>query len=245
MTRKAITTSHAAVSCEVCGRTLLRGEEAEPFIAGGTRRLVCNLCTARAANEGWIREGLADTPSVHRHGRERRRLPAAPPARAHARAPSCRSWTTTCGRSTRPSRSRSPTSRRHPPPPAPPSGREEPAWEPPREQRRVHAIPTHADLKRSRAVELFNGSRHRRTVAGVARSLGDPLVAVRPSATEGSIVSIVVGWELSWYRYEVDLADEEAGVRLVAQGAELTELEVEDQAPNAVADARGTLALAE
>ena len=60
---------------------------------------------------------------------------------------------------------------------------------------------------------------------------------MRPSATEGSIVSIVVGWELSWYRYEVDLADEEAGVRLVAQGAELTELEVEDQAPNAVADA--------
>jgi hypothetical protein len=93
-------------------------------------------------------------------------------------------------------------------------------------------------------VELFNGSRHRRTVAGVARSLGDPLVAVRPSVTEGSIVSIVVGWELSWYRYEVDLADEEAGVRLVAQGAELSELEPEDQSPNAVADERGTLALA-
>src|SRR4051812_28028050 len=245
MTRKAITTSHAAVSCEVCGRTLLGGEGAEPFIAGGTRRLVCNLCTARAANEGWIREGLEDTLSVHRHGRERRggsllrRLrertsrPELPPldddlrprddsrpdAAAYARPP--------------------------PPPPPPPPGRDEPAWEPPREQRRVHAIPTHADLKRSRAVELFNGSRHRRTVAGVARSLGDPLVAVRPPATEGSIVSIVVGWELSWYRYEVDLADEEAGVRLVAQGAELTELEVEDQAPNAVADERGTLALAE
>src|SRR5918999_2726988 len=72
MTRKAITTSHAAVSCDVCGRTLLRGEQAEPFIAGGTRRLVCNLCTARAANEGWIREGLADGLSVRHHRRERR-----------------------------------------------------------------------------------------------------------------------------------------------------------------------------
>src|ERR687893_1829025 len=72
MTRKAITTSHAAVSCEVCGRTLLRGEQAEPFIAGGTRRLVCNLCTARAANEGWIREGLEDTLAVRHRGRERR-----------------------------------------------------------------------------------------------------------------------------------------------------------------------------
>jgi hypothetical protein len=237
MNRKAITTSHAAVSCEVCGRTLLRGEQAEPFIAGGTRRLVCNLCTARAANEGWIREGLADTLSVRRHGRERRgsllrrlrgsREPVPPldeilPYDAAA-----------------------PDDAPPPPPlrPAAPPPREEPAWEPPREHRRVHAIPTHADLKRARAVELFNASRHRRTVAGVARSLGAPLVAVRPSMTEGSIVSIVVGWELSWYRYEVDLADEEAGVRLVAQGAELSELDEEDQESNAVADERGALEL--
>jgi hypothetical protein len=238
MTRKAITTSHAAVSCEVCGRTLLRGEEAEPFIAGGTRRLVCNLCTARAANEGWIREGLADTLSVHRHGRERRgsllrRL------RERASRPDLQPL----GDDLQPLDGAVPEPE-PPPPPPPPPVRDEPAWEPPREPRNVHAIPTHADLKRSRAVELFNGSRHRRTVAGVARSLGDPLVAVRPSATEGSIVSIVVGWELSWYRYEVDLADEEAGVRLVAQGAELSELEPEDQEANAVADERGSLALA-
>ena len=238
MTRKAITTSHAAVSCEVCGRTLLRGEEAEPFIAGGTRRLVCNLCTARAANEGWIREGLADTLSMHRHGRERRgsllrRL------RERASRPDLQPL----GDDLQPLDGAAPEPE-PPPPPPPPPVREEPAWEPPREPRNVHAIPTHADLKRSRAVELFNGSRHRRTVAGVARSLGDPLVAVRPSATEGSIVSIVVGWELSWYRYEVDLADEEAGVRLVAQGAELSELEPEDQEANAVADERGSLALA-
>jgi hypothetical protein len=237
MTRKAITTSHAAVSCEVCGRTLLRGEQAEPFIAGGTRRLVCNLCTARAANEGWIREGLADTLSTPRHGRERRgsllrRL------RERAARPDLQPL----GDDLRPIEEAEAELETYVPPPPP--TRDEPAWEPPREQRRVHAIPTHTDLKRSRAVELFNGSRHRRTVAGVARSLGAPLVAVRPSATEGSIVSIVVGWELSWYRYEVDLADEEAGVRLVAQGAELTELEPEDQSPNAVADERGTLALA-
>ena len=245
MTRKAITTSHAAVSCEVCGRTLLRGEEAEPFIAGGTRRLVCNLCTARAANEGWIREGLADTLSVHRHGRERRGGSLLRRLRERTSRPELPPLDDDLQPIDASEPEPEPYVAPPPPPPPPPPGRDEPAWEPPREQRRVHAIPTHADLKRSRAVELFNGSRHRRTVAGVARSLGDPLVAVRPSATEGSIVSIVVGWELSWYRYEVDLADEEAGVRLVAQGAELTELEVEDQAPNAVADARGTLALAE
>lgn len=235
MHRKAITTSHAVVSCEVCGRTLLRGEEAEPFIAGGTRRLVCNLCTARAANEGWIREGLADDSlSVRHHRRERRGslLRRLRDRGAREELPPLEEVV--------PYEDGAPA---EPPPQPQPSYRDEPTWEPPREQRRVHAIPTHADLKRARAVELFNSSRHRRTVAGVARSLGAPLVSVRPSVTEGSIVSIVVAWELSWYRYEVDLADEEAGVRLVAQGAELAELEPEDAEPNAAADERGALKL--
>ena len=61
-----------------------------------------------------------------------------------------------------------------------------------------------------------------------------------PSETEGSIVSIVVGWELCWYRYEVDLADEAAGVRVIGQGAELTELTDAEQLANAAADERGT-----
>ena len=77
----------------------------------------------------------------------------------------------------------------------------------------MHAIPTNADLKMARALDLFNGSAHPRTVAGVARSLGAPIVAVRPSPTEGSVVTIASGWELSWYRFEVDLADEAAGLR--------------------------------
>jgi len=54
----------------------------------------------------------------------------------------------------------------------------------------------------------------------------------------------VVGWELCWYRYEVDLADEAAGVRVVAQGAELEELEPREREANAEADDRGALALA-
>ncbi len=110
-----------------------------------------------------------------------------------------------------------------------------------REQRSVYAIPTNAELKVARALEVFNASPHPRTVAGVARSLGTPMVAARPSATEGAIVTIVVGWELSWYRYEVDLGDEASGVRVSGQGAELAELDPADQAPNATADERGEL----
>ena len=58
--RKSISTSTPVVSCDVCGRTLLRGEQADVFLAGGTRRNVCELCTQRASHEGWIREGLDD-----------------------------------------------------------------------------------------------------------------------------------------------------------------------------------------
>ena len=183
MTRKAITTSHAAVSCDVCGRTLLRGEEAEPFIAGGTRRLVCNLCTARAANEGWIRRGpgrhAERAPPRARASRLAAAAPARPRCGARGAAAARRGAARIDGAEPEPA---PPPAAAAPPSPPP---REEPAWEPPREQRRVHAIPTHADLKRARAVELFNSSRHRRTVAGVARSLGAPLVAVRPSVDRG------------------------------------------------------------
>ena len=85
-------------------------------------------------------------------------------------------------------------------------------------------MPTNADLKMARALDVFNLSAHPRRIAGVTRSLGTPMVSVLPSEVEGAIVSIVVGWELCWYRYEVDLADEAAGVRVLGQGAELSEL---------------------
>lgn len=256
MTPKQIATNQAMVSCDVCGRTLLRGEHADVFLHSGQRRTVCELCTQRAALEGWIREGLVDDMPVRQRGRRERgslfgrlsRKRAAPDGDASAPNGIRRHE----GRAAADEPLEAPVlpygDERDPtyvaevaPAPAP---RPEPAVERPRESRSVRAVPTNADMKRARAIEVFNASDHPRTVAGVARSLGAPFVVVRPSATEGSIVSITAGWELCWYRYEVDLADEEAGVRLVAQGAELTELEPEDQEPNAVANERGALELA-
>jgi hypothetical protein len=113
-----------------------------------------------------------------------------------------------------------------------------------REPRHVRAVPTNADHKVASAIEAFNMSEHPRTVAGVARSLGLPIVAVRPSESRSSIVEVVVAWELCWYRYEVDLADELQSVRVCAQGTELEELAPEERHPNAVADEYGSLALA-
>ena len=231
MARRSISTNAPVVNCDVCGRTLLPGETPYVFLAGGEKRNVCELCTQRASHEGWIREGLDDAtvrPGGH-NGRSRGLLSRLRGRRDgvahdghedghHAPAP--------------PERERDRDRDRDRPP------------APPREQRSVHAIPTNLDLKMARALDLFNGSSHPRTVAGVARSLGTPIVAVRPSPTEGSVVTIVVGWELSWYRFEVDLGDEAAGVRLVTQGTELSELEPADQMPNAAADEQGELHLA-
>jgi hypothetical protein len=219
------------VNCDVCGRNLLPGETPYVFLASGEKRNVCELCTQRASHEGWIREGLDDaTVRAGAHnGRSRGLL-----SRLRGR----RDGASHDGGHD--------DGHHHHHTPAP-SDRErdrDRAAAPPREPRNVHAIPTNLDLKMARALDLFNASSHPRTVAGVARSLGAPIVAVRPSPTEGSVVTIVVGWELSWYRFEVDLGDEAAGVRLVTQGTELSELEPADQMPNAAADEQGELHLA-
>src|SRR3954462_5472180 len=73
MTPRQIATNQAILNCDVCGRTLLRGEQPAVFLAGGSRRKVCELCTPRAAHEGWIREGLGvEDLGVRQRGRERR-----------------------------------------------------------------------------------------------------------------------------------------------------------------------------
>lgn len=94
------------------------------------------------------------------------------------------------------------------------------------------------------AVDAFNAGEHPRRIAGVARSLGAPTVAVRPVEGAPRRYTIVVAWELCWYRYEVDLDDAGAGARLLDKGMELDELPAEDRAANAAADERGELALA-
>jgi hypothetical protein len=224
MTRKDVRTQHDAVACDVCGRTLLRGEHAETYLAGASRRQVCELCTARAAHEGWIRE--SSSLEVSGGGRDR---PERRPLRGRLLARYSRDRRTNEA--------------------AENQAAEEPATEPASAaltydpEHDIHAVPTNGEMKAARAVELFNASDHPRTVAGVARSLGAPGVTVRPG-DDGSMVGIVVAWELCWYRYEVDLAEGPSAVRVAAQGYELAELPPEDQEANAAADELGGLALA-
>src|SRR3954468_21799925 len=256
MTTRQIATNQSAIVCDVCGRTLLRGENASVFLAGGSRRMVCELCTPRAAHEGWIREGLGDaTLTAHsrrrdrggsffarlRGRREAHRRPLAEEELLESPFPEDEFAEPDLHLAPEPlAEDLAPEPEPEPAPPPPPARPEPEPW---REPRHVHAIPTNADMKRARAVDVFNSSDRPRTVAALARSLGAPFVVVRPSDTEGSIVTIVVRWELCWYRYEVDLADEGAGVRQTGQGDELTELHPADTVPNAAADERGELQL--
>jgi hypothetical protein len=64
MATRAIVTSHPVVACDVCGRSLLRGETPDVFLAGGQRRTVCELCVPRAAAEGWLREADNHASSI-------------------------------------------------------------------------------------------------------------------------------------------------------------------------------------
>jgi hypothetical protein len=223
-----IRTNQEDLACDICGRTLLRGEHAETFLAGGSRRQVCDLCTGRAQHEGWIRESGGDDLAL-RHTRHEGRGRG---LRDRFRA-----------RRERAREVQEELAAGEDAPAEEPEGPQRPAPEPPRRPRHVRAVPTNADLKMQRALEIFNASDHTRTVGGVARSLGAPGVCVRPRIDRPSVVTITVMWELSWYRFEIDLSDEAGGVRRDAQGDELAELAAEEQEINAQADERGNLRL--
>ena len=231
-----IRTNQVDISCDVCGRTLLRGERAESYLTGGERRQVCELCTVRAQHEGWIREDGGDELTLRtsrQEGRGRSFFEKLRARRERAREVAQEAAAAEAAEAALPLEARAEPQREAPPPP-----------DLPRRPRHVRAVPTNAELKVERALEVFNGSEHTRTVGGIARSLGAPAVSARPLPERPSVVGIVVMWGLSWYRFEIDLSDEAAGVRQIAQGAELSELDADEQEVNAAADERGGLHLA-
>jgi predicted Fe-S protein YdhL (DUF1289 family) len=230
--KKELRPVHDAVSCDVCGRTILKGERPEWYLApGGHRRQVCDLCTARAQHHGWIRESAAgDMPArMPRHeprrgvlGRLRKRPPPAQAADEEAQFRAA-NWVEP---------DENPVEEPAPAPPPRPRSR-------PQSPRHVRAVPTTAQGKVERALELFNGSAHQRTVAGLARTLGPPWVSALPDPNQASAVSVLVAWELSWYRYRVDLGDEADPVMMLDKGEEIDQIDEPLRAWNAGLDDDG------
>src|SRR4051794_18982520 len=86
---KELRPQHEDIACDICGRTILKGERIEAYLApGGQRHAVCELCTDRAYNEGWIREAAHDEmPATTRRPDQRRGLLGRLRRRREAAAP--------------------------------------------------------------------------------------------------------------------------------------------------------------
>jgi hypothetical protein len=252
MAARTIVTSHPDVACDVCGRRLLRGEQHDVFLGGGQRRLVCELCTTRATHEGWRREtevhpGRPRTERSPRGGALLRRLrqlrePAHParPVRAGGEetgepiergggAEGEAEWTAIDAEWAAVDEEWDS--------PENVGGAIEHTMDPP-----GAIIPNQTGANVRRALEVFNAGEHPRRLAGVARALGSPTVRTT-QLLESTNVTIVVAWELCWYRYEIDPADETRGAWLAAEGMELEELPEDDRVANSVIDERGELSL--
>jgi hypothetical protein len=270
MATRSIVTSQPDVTCDVCDRRLLRGEHPETFLAAGQRRTVCELCAPRATHEGWLRETgsapVSVAPLRPRRGRnlfDRLRQAGKPndaAARAAARSrrdESERAVYDLLGDASADSdqllgapadevsqADRAPVfAGAEQMDPGEPEGATDGSISPAGSDPFLNGTSMHAGGLVERAIDMFNAGEHPRRVAGVARSLGVPSVSVRPDKDFGTLVSIVVAWELCWYRYGVDVEDREAGARVLAQGTELSELSREERQANAVADDLGALSL--
>jgi hypothetical protein len=74
------------------------------------------------------------------------------------------------------------------------------------------------------AADLFNGSQYRRTVGGIAKSLGTPRVSIVPLSGVNPDTVVTVAWEISWYQYRIT-PDSAQLVRLADRGHDPADLE--------------------
>ena len=328
---------HDLISCDLCHRTILKGERIETFIGGGDRQRVCELCSLRALRSGWTREAELERQAPNREHLDpsrslwSRALTWVEEQGLWGVAPPSSPEADNGARPAEPPPSSGPIESAPPPAsevaaPAPqptPDASDEAALGPPstaaedgpteadasrhaledrrrraaaraeerrqarrmraehesqdpdedddvapvarrpsrtpnpaglrdlisgrrREPRHVQAVPTGREAKIELALQLFNDSEHRRTIAGVGRTLGEPWVSAAPPSDDPGAreVGIIVAWELSWYRFRVELDEADEVVTLLDRGNELEDLDESPPTWNAGADAEGRLTLA-
>jgi hypothetical protein len=225
MSTRAIVTSQPDVTCYVCERRLLRGEQPETFLVDGVPETVCELCAPRAAHQGWPR------------GEEQQAL--AQPALGARRGTGLFGRRRGAGRPARRRPTRAETE------PASSAQADAELFDIADQDGRAIAAAgaeLALDGPLERALEAFNDSEYPRRTASLARSLGVPDVSVALDEDLG-LVTIVVAWELCWYRYRVDPEEPQPQVSMIAEGRTLEELERSERLRNAHADELGELSL--
>jgi len=90
------------------------------------------------------------------------------------------------------------------------------------------------------AADLFNGSQFRRTIGGVAKSLGEPQASILSFSGVNAELVITIAWDISWYQYRVN-PESAQPIRLAERGHELDELDERYKVWNAHVEEGGRL----
>lgn len=116
---------------------------------------------------------------------------------------------------------------------------------PARSRRPAAPLPEESGLSPFECAALrFNSSDAGRAVAGLTRTLGRPRASVGASAGAPDEVRVTVAWELSWYQWGVDIADELRPVFELGKGGEIDQLDAAAKQWNAAVGEDGRLRLA-
>ena len=90
------------------------------------------------------------------------------------------------------------------------------------------------------AAERFNDTAYRRTVAGIAKSLGEARVSMLPLSGTNTEMVVTIAWDISWYQYRL-VFDSSQPVRLEERGHDLSQLGDRFKAWNAHLDSHGRI----
>ncbi len=224
-----------AASCSVCGRTILKGERTRTYLTTeGEAHTVCDLCRSRAEALHWVWAEVANEqpPDLRR----RRRGSLVGWVRGQARRLSeARPEAATDGEVAHAGNGSGAVAEDGPPPP---QRVPDPAARGAGVGRTGGAEP---GTRHERALARFNESAHARTVAGLTKTLGTPLVSVGAAAGSPSEIRLTVAWELSWYQWGVDLGEPSRAVYEIDKGHEISEIDASAQQWNAHAAEGGSL----
>ena len=97
---------------------------------------------------------------------------------------------------------------------------------------------TEPELAMVEAADIFNASDYRRTIGGVAKSLGEPQASILQLSGVNQELVITIAWDITWYQYRVS-PESALTVRLEARGHELDQLAMRYTNWNARIDAEG------
>jgi hypothetical protein len=90
------------------------------------------------------------------------------------------------------------------------------------------------------AAELFNATQFRRTIAGVAKALGEPLASIMPLSGVNAEMVLTFAWDISWYQYRVS-PESPQPVRVAERGHDIADLDPSYQQWNATVTEDGRL----